>query len=105
MTQLDLMDYASTLRDEVIKQVTREDWMPAAITVFRRYSQELPDVFTGEDVRELVASFAGQPHHPNAWGALTMTLVRQNLIVATGTVAKMRTPSSHARRTFEYRLA
>lgn len=101
---MDLFQHAETLRDTGLKQVSREDWMPAAVLAFRRYSGELPEVFTGEDIRELVSTFAGQPHHPNAWGALTMTLVRQGHIVATGTVSKMRSPSSHARRTFEYRL-
>ena len=102
---MDLFAYAETRRDEALHRVTRVDWMPVAVSAFRRHAPELPDVFTGEDIRELVTAYAGAPHHPNAWGALTMTLVRQGLIVATGTVAKMKTPSSHARRTFEYRLA
>lgn len=102
---MDLFTYAEARRDEALTRVTREDWMPAAIGTFRRHALELPDVFTGEDIRELVTAYAGAPHHPNAWGALTMTLVKQGFIVATGTVAKMRSPTSHARRTFEYRLA
>lgn len=102
---MDLFEHAISRRDAALHRVARDDWMPAALMAFRRYQGELPDVFTGEDIRALVSSFVGQPHHPNAWGALTMALVRQNHIVATGTVAKMKTPSSHARRTFEYRRA
>lgn len=101
----DLFTYAEAQRDRALHQVTRQDWMPAAIGVFRRHCRELPDIFTGEDIRELVTAYAGSPHHPNAWGALTMALSRQGMIVPTGTVAKMKSAKSHARRTFEYRLA
>lgn len=101
---MDLFSHAEMLRDRALKQVEREDWMPAAVAVFFAHRLELPDVFTGEDIRDLVLSRLSAPHHPNAWGALTMSLVKRNAIVATGTVAKMRSPSSHARRTFEYRL-
>lgn len=101
---MDLFCYAETLRDQAIEQVSRPEWMPYAVATFKVHRRELPSVFTGEDIRDLILRHAFAPHHPNAWGALTMTLVRQKAIVATGTVAKMRTPSSHARRTFEYRL-
>ena len=101
---MDLFAYAETLRDQTIEQVSRPEWMPYAVATFKVHRRELPDVFTGEDIRDLILRHAFAPHHPNAWGALTMSLVRQKAIVATGTVAKMRTPSSHARRTFEYRL-
>ena len=100
---MDLFEYATSLRDQALHQVTRDDWMGAALATFKRYQAELPDVFTGEDVRELVVEHAFPPHHPNAWGALTMTLVRRGLIEATGTFTKMKSPTSHARRTFEYR--
>lgn len=101
---MDLFSYAETLRDARLQQVTREDWMPHAVATFYARRRELPDTFTGEDIRDLILRYAVAPHHPNAWGALTMSLVRQKAIVATGSVRKMRTPSSHARRTFEYRL-
>lgn len=79
--------------------------MPFAVSVFEAHCGDLPAVFTGEDIRDLVLRHAPPPHHPNAWGALTMSLVRRGAVVATGTFTKMRTPTSHARRTFEYRLA
>lgn len=101
---MDLFSYAETRRDQALQQVTREHWMATALATFRRHKNELPDVFTGEDIRELVVGYAMPPHHPNAWGALTMALVRRGLIEATGTFTKMRSITSHARRTFEYRL-
>lgn len=102
---MDLFTYAETRRNEALQQVTRDDWMGAALATFNRHRHELPEVFTGEDIRELIVGYAFAPHHPNAWGALTMALVRKGQIEATGTFTKMRSPTSHARRTFEYRLA
>lgn len=102
---MDLFSYAETLRDRAIHQVSREEWMPEAVATFYAYRRELPEVFTGENIRDLVLGYLPAPHHPNAWGALTMSLVKQKAIIATGTVTKMRSPSSHARRTFQYRLA
>jgi hypothetical protein len=100
----DLFSHAERLRDEAIKRVSRDDWMSVAMAAFRNHASKLPAEFTGEDIRNLVAPIAGPPHHHNAWGAFTMTLVRKHLIEATGGVAKMKATTSHARRTFLYRM-
>jgi hypothetical protein len=93
------------LRDVALEQVTRPAWMAEAVATFYAHRlTTLPKVFTGEDIREMVLLYMRPPHHHNAWGALTMNLVRNKMIEATGTVRKMSTPSSHSRRTFEYRL-
>lgn len=95
---------AEQLRDQGIERVTRSNWMLEAVETLQRHREELPSLFIGEDIRELILCYIEAPHHPNAWGALTRYLVVLKMIVQTGRIVKMRTPSSHARRSPEYRL-
>lgn len=93
-----------SLRDQGIENVTRAKWMESAIATFTHHCDELPEYFIGEDIREVILSHMEPPHHPNAWGALTLQLIKSNLIFETGRIVKMRSPSSHARRSPEYQL-
>ncbi len=43
-----------------------------------------------------------QPSHANAWGALARAALQRRLLMPTGRWVKMRSISSHARRTPEY---
>ncbi len=58
----------------------------------------LREPFTGEDIRVEVARRGYRAHHPNAWGAMVNTLIRQNVIEAVGH-GRMRAVKSHARQT------
>ncbi len=59
--------------------------------------------FTGEELRNLLlAKGLGAPTHHNAWGALVLALLREDLIVETGEYQAMKGTKSHARRTPVY---
>ena len=59
----------------------------------------------GEDIRELLAEQNIAPHHPNAWGSLIRSAVKQGLLVETGEWRKSRSVRSNARRMPVYRIA
>lgn len=59
--------------------------------------------YTGEDIRLAITETAGEPSHPNAWGALVNRLVKSEVITATGEYRSMKTAKSHARKTPVYR--
>jgi hypothetical protein len=88
-------------RDEGISLTTGNnlDWMANA---FRIVCQHLPE---GEFMAEIFRTFPGigSPNHPNAWGALTRTLVQQHVIVATGEYAKASSVRNHAHTYKVYR--
>ena len=58
--------------------------------------------YTGEDLRVLISNKGILPHHPNAWGAVIMTLVRCGVLTKTGSYSKMKIKGSHARQTPVY---
>jgi len=60
---------------------------------------------TGEDLRLLIAPIVGEPHKPNAWGALINTAIKREYLFRTGERRHMRTMRSHARMTDVYRSA
>ena len=98
--QLDLLDDAASIKERdialaVVVQNSGDDWMDFAMRAIVR----LPIGWTGlgEDVREHVINAVGGPHHPNAWGALIMSALRQQLLFKTGQWKKMRAKKSHAR--------
>jgi len=59
---------------------------------------------TAEDFRITCITSGIKPHHPNAWGGLTMGLVRSGLLKATGDYAQMKAKKSHSRKTPVYRV-
>jgi hypothetical protein len=64
---------------------------------------ELSGEYTGEDIRFALKQRGIEPHHHNAWGALTMAAIRRGLLVPTGHYTKMCDPKSNARKTQTYR--
>jgi hypothetical protein len=63
------------------------------------------DTFTGEDIRFHCQEYVGEPKHHNAWGALTCSLVKRKVIVATGQWAQSKDKTSHATLIQVYRRA
>lgn len=53
---------------------------------------------TFEDFRNKVVGTAGEPGHPNAWGAVANALIRQGYLQDTGEVAHMTSKRSHGRK-------
>ncbi len=101
ITDLFEADVAKELRDEGLLTVYQKA-KPWSDTAFKalldlRSGNDL-STFTGEDLRLRIAKKIGNPHHPNAWGALIMKAVKRGIIINTGKYVSMRKPSSHARR-------
>jgi hypothetical protein len=57
---------------------------------------------TGEDLRIALVPIIGEPHKPNAWGALINSAIKSGYLTRTGERRKMRTRKSHARTTDVY---
>jgi len=99
--QLNLFD-AKVLRDEGMDRVLNNSptWFQHAM----RMVDGLRDwTGTGEDLRLYLIPLIGEPHHRNAWGALTAQALRRNYLRPTGERVQMRTLKSHARSTDVYR--
>jgi hypothetical protein len=96
---------AQSARDEAIDRVSVNagPWLPIAIGYIARITEWEG---TAEDLRlKLIDSGCPFPHHHNAWGALIMAAVKRGMLQATGRMAKMKTPKSHARKSSVYRRA
>lgn len=107
MMQDSLLDWrpAERARDAALKEVaeTSGTWMDSALAML---VDVLHGEFTGEDIKNrLLLKGLPEPHHNNAWGALTMTAVRRKYIVRTGKWTPMRAKKSHARMTPVYTKA
>jgi hypothetical protein len=104
MKQPDLFDAAASraARDMALAQVQEHtlDWWAAACA---QVAQLRGWMGTGEDLRLVVRAVVGDPHSPNAWGALTATAIRNEWLSRTGERRAMRSVRSHARRTDVYR--
>lgn len=72
-------------------------WRDAAIATIKA----LPVGWTGtgEDIRHAIKEL---PSHPNAWGALVNTLLKDELIYPTGDYRAMKDKTSNGRRTPVY---
>jgi len=110
MKQLDFnLDAGRELRDEGIASVSENSmsWHDKAFVeaLFLRYLDAFPFGFISEDIRQPISDKVGNPHHPNAWGALTMHLEKAGYIRKTGEYRQMRLKSSHARSTPVYKWA
>lgn len=96
---------ATALRDRGAVQVLEragDDWKIDAIVCIRRHWGGREGI--AEDFRRTCQAHGIAPHHPNAWGALTLSMKRQQLLEETG---EWRSPSdlkSHARPTRVYRV-
>jgi len=104
MKQGDLFDPAAAraARDEALVRVSlnaADWWAKACAQVAQLRGWE----GTGEDLGVLVGGAVGQPHNPNAWGALVAQAVRQEWLFRTGERRAMRKVRSHSRRTDVYR--
>lgn len=90
-------------RDEALQQVTRPNWMEAALQKFDSVS--LPAVITGEQIRFLlIDNGLEKPHHHNAWGAFTRNLILKKRLTPTDKFVNMRAAKSHARMTRQYQV-
>ena len=94
-------------RDKALEQIVTKagEYVPQALRQIRYLFQDRPEwEATGEDIRLLVEKVIGQPHHPNAWGAIIRMALKEGIISRTGEWRQMRTPKSHARQTPVYRV-
>lgn len=102
-THADERERAKAARDAGMDTVEENAglWMDAAFSVIHK----LPSGWTGifEDIRLLIRDAIGNPHHHNAYGALSNKVIRAHLLEPTGSYRHMRTERSHARRTPVYR--
>ena len=57
----------------------------------------------GEDIQQIIIPKIGEPHKPNAWGAVWMHAARLEYIEYTGVHLNMRKPGSHARESKQWR--
>ncbi len=91
-------------RDEGIAQVSdhNEPWIVLCQREAERYVAGTEGTFTGEDIRFHCSATVGCPRHVNAWGALINTLLKRNIISATGEHRPMKDENSHARSTPVY---
>lgn len=92
------------LRDKGIERVSEHnnDWLARCIGEAIIFVASRED-FTGEDIRFRCEAYVGSPKHPNAWGALTKSLVSRKIIQPTGEYRTPRDKSSHARMIQVYR--
>jgi hypothetical protein len=89
---------ARQARDEALARVTDNagSWMGAALARIETLRQWRG---TSEELRlQLIRDGLPQPHHHNAWGALTAHAVKRHLLSFAG-YGRMKTRKSHARRT------
>lgn len=99
------MNTGAALRDAGISAVmsNAQAWADEVEHGWRHWLQwQAPDTFTLEQFRVWVTPYIGEPHHPNAWGALAKRFASD--IVATGFTTSER-PQAHARLTRTYRRA
>jgi len=61
------------------------------------------DRFLGEDLRRVMSSVIGEPHHPNAWGAMCGAAVKHEVIIRTGEIQPSTKISTHASMAMTYR--
>lgn len=100
--QGDLFD-ARRWRDEAISRVASNG--SAFVVAGLERIRLLPaGLYTGEDIRFALEGDGLEPHHPNAWGALTLAAVRAKLIEPIQEFRQMTSLRSHARVTRVYKV-
>lgn len=91
-------------RDTALASVSKPKWMDAAVEAFDALGAAGP--LTGEDVRFLLVNNGlAPPHHHNAWGALTKSLINKGRLIPTDKFVNMKAAKSHARMTRQYEVA
>ena len=94
-------------RDQAIAQVTgnNPEWCDQARAAFDTWLAGKPTgfEFIAEDFRLDVQNSLPVPPTPNAWGGIMSGISRSGLIAETGQLRKMKSGSSHARRSIVYR--
>jgi len=106
-SQYDLFS-GSYLRDTGIALVTENagDWMDNAKSLVSMFLARHPGrLITGDDIREVVQPRLGPPHHPNAWGALTRSMLVRGRLIPTGRLVKSTRATNHAHANPEYEIA
>lgn len=96
---------AQDLRDAALEQVIDNagiDWQQQAIACIRACWLGREGIT--EDFRHTCEHQGLRPHHPNAWGALTRTMKRHNMLQETGEWRSPKDHKSHARPTQVYRV-
>lgn len=96
---------ATGLRDAGAQRVldnAGDDWKDRAIECIVRHWRGREGI--AEDFRRTCQAHGIGPHHPNAWGALTLSMKRQNLLEETGEWRSPTDLKSHARPTRVYRV-
>lgn len=96
---------ATALRDRGASQVLAHaggDWKQQAIDCIRRHWSGREGI--AEDFRRTCMEEGIKPHHPNAWGALTLVMKRQDMLEETGEWRSPTDQKSHARPTRVYRV-
>lgn len=98
--QLDLFE-SMQARDQALEQVSTnaKTFMEAATIELLKLPK---GEYTGEEIRINISNKGIGPHHPNAWGALIMYGLRNGILSDTGKISKMKTKTSHARKTSIY---
>ena len=99
------LDEGRRRRDEGMARVQENaaTWSQAVWPLLLRIVARLDEPFTAEEVNLEIRHVAPEPHHPNAWGALTNTAVRRGVYLKIDRTAPMTRPRSHARATPLYR--
>lgn len=101
MTQ-DTLFHAREERDAgIAKTVAKNDsWIERALAKLPTMKADGYTTATGEGMRLwLLTNGIEEPSSPHAWGALTRTAMKREIIRDTGRVVQMFTKKSHARRT------
>jgi len=93
----DIADGAQ-LRDDGIARVTAKsgEWMSKAQECAARFLSTLSGSLTSDEIRDAVREKIGEPHHGNAWGALTRWLILKGYLLRTGRLALSSRASNHA---------
>ena len=100
----DQLQLGMGLRDEGIETVVENSrsWQDMALDIVK----SMPDgELMGEDIHRKVQAAIGEPHHPNAYGALIMKAIRADFLAKTGAYKKSSRPSAHARVNPVYKKA
>jgi hypothetical protein len=100
MLENSLFSYATeqaAKRDIALAQVSENsgDWASLCMIEMREfrnnpyYHTNYPNGFTMTHIRTWLTPLIGPPHHPNAFGALAMKLIKAGIIEDTGAISRL----------------
>ncbi len=98
-SDLPLFATGQDLKKEAIERVTANagsQWIEQASKLIqeRLAGQEV----LAETFRAICEEEGVTPHHHNAWGGLTSSLIKRGILMETGRIDKSSDPRSHSRR-------